>query len=233
VTNLTARTQNLRRRIYASLPWGYRVANLFLYIASRSSTIMGRVIQDELVRQGFNVPAGWANNLTRAIYAKLLIKAKNPSLADDVFSELMLKLTQKKFEFDPKSSLTDVGRYLYSTAFNVLTDIYRRETRGINNRKEDSKRVFLDPDELTNLEDPDTFRALDRMLPRHEISHLMRDLKKVDDRAPSWFEAKLEGWLSKEIATEWGVSPARISQWESLNVPDIREVLNKYIQDAA
>ena len=74
---------------------------------------------------------------------------------------------------------------------------------------------------------------MERMVPHSEMAKIMRDLKKVDDRAPSWVEAQLERLGNVDIAEQWNVSPTYVTKWVRQYTDDIQEVFAKYFREAA
>lgn len=52
VAHLRTAAQELSRRIYASLPWGYRIAEVFIHLAADDAALFGKVVYAEFLRRG-------------------------------------------------------------------------------------------------------------------------------------------------------------------------------------
>lgn len=244
---LLARARKLSRQIYASLPWGYRLAGVLLHIASGITDTLGRVVYLNFINSGVTdmpplngatpsrdlkkVPPGYGKPFGDRLYASLLSKSRNPDTVEDVLSTLMINITAGKMKIREGASLREAESYATQAALYLLKGVWRKE----KNRREQDLPTGLDTEEgpQINLADPNSFRHLDKLIPKSELSRLMSDLERINERAPSWLEAKLEGLTGVEIAQEWGVGKSRITGWEQQYVPDIKRVLTRYIQDAA
>lgn len=246
---LAARAKDLNRKIYASLPWGYRIAGLMLHLASGTTDAVGKAMYAEFLKAGVDglppingepassvadkylgkahrLPSGYGREFGNKLYATLLSKARNPELVEETLSRLMVNMARGKTAVKPGTELKQAESFVIGAAINLLKDIWREQKV----RKQDET---LDIDqEGINLSDPSAFRHLENMLPHSELPRIMRDIEAIDPRATSWFEAKLEGLLSSEIADEWGVSKPRLSQWEARVLPKIKEVLMEYLEAA-
>ncbi len=245
---LLAKARNLSRSIYASLPWGYRVAGVLLHIASSLTDIFGRAIYQEFIRSGVvdmppingatpgrdltKVPPGYGKSFGDRLYASLLSKSRNPDVVEDVLSTLMTNIAAGKMKIREGSSLREAESYATQAALYLLKAVWRKD----KNRHEESlppSNSEVEDDVQINLADPNSFRHLDKLIPKSEISRLMRELERINERAPSWLEAKLDGLTGVEIAQEWGVGKSRVTGWEQDYVPAIKRVLTRYVQDAA
>lgn len=245
---LLVTARDLSRRIYASLPWGYRVAGLMLHLASNLTDIFGRAVYQEFIRAGVpdmppingqtpsrdlkRVPPGYGKKFGDRVYAMILNKSRNPDTAEEVISTLMVNIAAGKIGISEGTSLYTAEGYVVQSAINTLKMVWRKE----NLHKEKGLTQFdTDDAEAAQLDfaDPNSFRHLEKMLPESELNHLMRDLEHVHKRAPSWLEAKLDGLTGVELAQEWGVGKSQVANWEKDYMPDIKRVLTRYLQDAA
>jgi len=245
---LLAQAREQSRRIYASLPWGYRVARLVLHLASGLTDIIGRVTYLDFIKSGVvdmppingetpartlkAVPVGYGKHFGDRLYALLLSKSKHPDTVEDVLSTLMTQIAEGKMKLREGASLREAESYVIQWALNTLKMIWRKD----NSRREQGMPEGETEDGAPidfNFEDPNSFRHLDKLIPKSELSRLMHDLERVHERAPSWLEAKLDGLRGVEIAQEWGVGKSYITGWEQQYVPAIKRVLTRYIQDAA
>ncbi len=235
---ILARLRDLNRRVYASLPWGFRVANVLVKLSYGLTETVGRIFYSLFLDSGVEdmppgaepgtkpdrLPSGYGRRFGERLYAMLLQKARNPSLVEDVLSEMMVTVSRDKFNFPPGTSLKGAEQYVIRTAVNHLINLIR------SNKHNDR---YIDIDDMVDVSDPNSFQNLDNVLPRQELEKLMEDLRRVHPRAPSWLEAQLEGLKNVELAEEWGVSKSNITGWEHKYVPDIKKVVMKYLREAA
>ena len=247
-----AKARELSRLIYASLPWGYRVAGVFIHLASSLTDTVGKVIYHAFIQAGVEgmplisgepptlekfkrperLPSGYGKRFAEKLYALLLAKARNPDVVEEVLSQFLVKVAQGKLEgLKPGAPIGMAEGYVSQMVVRVLMDHLRAEF-GRHEKSRKPKLEDIDAEGF-NPADPDAFRHLDKMLPRSEMTRLMRDLEQVNDRAPSWLEAKLNGLKGVEIAEEWGVGKSRITEWENRYVPEIKAIMIQYLQDAA
>jgi len=248
-----ARAQQLSRRIYASLPWGYRVATVVLKLASAYIDVFGRLVYAEMIKAGVTgmppingepaetwkdkiqgpkgpdrLPKGYGHEFGKKIYAFLLSKTRNLDTTEEVLSRLMMNIARHKLTFKEGYDLKQSESMMFQSALRVLIDIKREQkSRGNPNSLTD------DMGDQIDLADPSSFRHLDNMLPHSEMGRIMDDIQKVHPKAVEWFEAKLEGLKGSDIATQWGVSAPRVNQLEAVIIPGVKKVLQKYLRDAA
>lgn len=238
---LLARVRDLNRRVYASLPWGFRVANVLIKLAFGLTDTVGRVFYALFLEAGVEgmppgpapgtpperLPSGYGRRFGERLYAMLLQKAKNATLVEDVLSELMVTAARDKFGLKPGMSLRGAEQYVMRSAVNHLINHLRKD--------KPTEELGGEGDESTDVDmsDPNAFRDLDNLLPRHELQRLMKDLESVHPRAPSWLEAQLEGLKNVELAEEWGVSKGAVTMWEQKYVPAIKDVVLRHLKAAA
>lgn len=250
---LAAQFRQFNRQLYASLPWGYRVAGLMLYLASSLTDSLGKVIYFELIKSGVTnmpdvngapahefvdkyprnperLPAGYGRKFADRIYATLLGKARNPNTVEEAISDYLVTLSRKGIPVPEGSTLAQAEGYVMRSVLNSLKD-YLKGSRGPDMRGGPS----LDEEEVAEhiLTDPQAFKNLDDMLPQSELRRLMRELEHINPRAPSWLEAQLEGLSNVELAAEWGVGKSAISEWERTNLPKIKKMVLDHIREAA
>jgi len=239
---LLARVRAFNRRVYSSLPWGFRVAQVLIKLSSSLTETVGRVFYAIFLDAGVEgmppgpepgTPAGklprdYGRRFGERLYAFLLQKAKNATTVEDVLSEMMVTASRDKFDLKPGTSLRGAEQYVMRAAQNHLINHIRKDKT--------NKRLYdfeVDDEGGFDMADPDAFRHLDNFLPRSELQQLMRELEGVHARAPSWLEAQLEGLKNVELAEEWGVTKPAVTMWEQKYVPQIKNVVMKYLKAAA
>lgn len=259
---LAARLRDLNRRIYASLPFGYRLAQVVLHMASSLTDTIGKAFYAEFLKAGVEdmpdidgqpalsvadkyvknpqrLPRGYGAKFGTRVYATLLQKVRNPEVVEELVSMLLENLANDRFSsgLSKAISLPFAERYVLTSLPNLVTDYLRKEYgRGDKIRQKD---LSLDTPigESSTIEDllsdPQAFKSLDNMLSHSELTRMTAELDRLNPRAAEWFTAKLNGDKAKDIAESWGVSPAAISQFESKIIPKVKEVLYKYLDVAA
>lgn len=255
---LAAQFRQFNRQLYASLPWGYRVAGLMLHLASSVTDSLGKVIYFELIKAGVRdmpdvngapasefvdkhprnperLPTGYGRKLADRLYAILLTKTRSPDSVEEVISDYLVTVTRKGIPVPEGSTLAQAEGYVKNSVMNALSD-YFRANKGRKDRggvRPDNQSLDDEDSGFGNLADPNAFKNLDNLLPQADIRRLMQELESVNPRAPSWLEAKLEGLSGVELAAEWGVGKSAISEWERTNLPKIKKLVLNYVREAA
>lgn len=214
---------DLRRRVYASLPWGWRLGNLLTKLASDSSSAFGQVAYGLFLLHGVTdmpaikgepaenskpekpaeidrkIPRGYGKDFGQKTYRVLLRRFKSPDFAEEVMSEGIIKiLTGDSYiarELNGKS-LAKAENLFIKTMVNLGIDIERRRGR---------ERSMVDHEgEDIPFEDPNAWRLLEEKLPEKEISEIKRELSAIVDPrlAPDlalYFDLLLDGYKDSEI----------------------------------
>jgi DNA-directed RNA polymerase specialized sigma24 family protein len=250
---LHRRAVDLGRKLYASLPWGYRVARFFEVLAADSLDAFGRVVTAQMIlavvrgipdigsrpasdwiqdvnRRGPDVlPAGTGRAFASRVYKILLSKFTDPEVAEEAMSKVMLQAARGKLHLHNGSEVHDAESYIITIALNAARDLLRAQGR----RREDSLVRERDDQQTTiDVEDPEAFARLDKLLPASELRVVLRDLGEVHPRAPEWLQARLQGDSGQEIATDWGTTPSYVSKWQRQYVPAIRRVVEHHLRQA-
>jgi DNA-directed RNA polymerase specialized sigma24 family protein len=251
---LHRRAVELSRRIYASLPWGYRFAQLLSVLAADSLDVFGRVVYAEMVksvvrgmpdtalgkpafdliqdvaRKGADaMPPGYGRPFASKVYKILLSKFSDPEIAKEAMSQVLLQVARGKVHIHGGADLADAEALIITIATNAARDLLRARSR----RREDSLvRERDDEEKAVDPEDPEAFRRLDHLIPASELKHVLRELRQVHPRAPDWLEAKLQGDSGNEIAAEWGVTPSYVSKWQRLHLPAIQRLVGYHLRQA-
>lgn len=250
---LALKASALSRRIYASLPWGYRVAQLFEKLAADPLEAFSRFIYAEFLKAGVQgmpvpdsmtleeltakaqgaqgadrLPRGYGRAFGQKVWAITLRKYRDPEIVEDALSAIAIRVTTGKLRVREGTPLTQAESFVITSVLNAAMDAFRASRRR-------DKGVVDNTDEAGNaldINDPKAFEKIDEMLPAWQMARIMEGLKKVHERAPSWVEAQLEGLTGREIASEWGVSPQSVSMWESKHVPKIKQVMYRHLSES-
>ena len=251
---LHRRAVDLSRRIYASLPWGFRVAQLVTILAADSLDVFGRVIYAEFIksvvrgmpdvapgktaldlvqdveRKGADaLPAGYGRPFASRLFKVLLSKLGDPEVAQDAMSKVMLQVVRGKVHVHNGADLHSAEAYVVTACLNAGRDILRGQGR----RREQSLVRERDDEQATvDVEDPEAFSKLDKLMPASELQDILRELAGVHPRAPEWFKARLDGDSGQEIADSWGTTPSYISKWQRTYLPEVRRVVEHHLRQA-
>lgn len=222
----------LGRKVYASLPWGYRLANLLVKLAAGPAAGFGRVIYGLFLMNGVEglppikdqpaenfkpqtardmdrkIPIGYGANFGSKAYKMLLMKHRDPNRAEDLMTELMLKFLAK-----PDSLRNLAGQPLKRaesyilTALNMLAiDQFRHDTRGDEDKSITDSMTDLEGVERV-IEDPGAWDHLDRYLLESDLDNIREELaRKVNPRVTPdldlYFDLLLQGYTDAEIVRD-------------------------------
>jgi DNA-directed RNA polymerase specialized sigma24 family protein len=251
---LRQRLGSLNRRIYASLPWGFRVSELLVHLAADGLDAFGRsmyaefikaavrgmpdapsgrpafdLIQDVHHRGPSALPPGYGKPFASRVYKILLSKFGSPEIAEEAMSAALLQVARGKLHVSNGAPLHAAESLAITVCLNAARDLLRAQGR----RREDS--LVRDNDEaLLNIdvEDPTSFERLDKLLPASDLARILRSLKDVHHRAPEWLRARLDGESGQDIAEQWGTTPSYVSKFQRVYLPRIRQVLHQHLREA-
>lgn len=252
---LARRATDLNRRIYGSLPWGYHVAGLLLVLAGDSLDAFGRVvyatmieaavrgmpdspggkpaydyIQDVHQRGPDALPSGFGKPFATRVFKILLSKFSDAEVAEEAMSQVLLQAARGKLHIKNGADLRDAESYVITVALNAARDILRARGR----RREQPLVRERDDDQTTmDVEDPQAFERLDKLLPPSELQSVLKALGEVHPRAPEWLRARLDGDSGQEIAEQWGTSPSWVSKWQKLYLPKVKAIVEHHLREAA
>jgi DNA-directed RNA polymerase specialized sigma24 family protein len=244
------RARALSRQIFASLPWGFRLANLFLMCASDAAGTLGRTAYALFVaaavrnmppvdgrdaldlvaeilgpQDADKLPLDYGRVFGGRLFRSLLAKF-GPDLAEEATAETLMKLARGKVHVRNGASLAEAEALVATVAINAARDLARREQR---------RRQYLNEsgDQPLDVEDPEAFAAVERALSPSDMARVLHDLEKIHPRARSFAEALLNGDSKTEIAEDWSVTPSYVSKWFREHKSDFLQVLQKHMREAA
>jgi hypothetical protein len=221
IATLILASQNLARRLYASLPWGLRVADLFLRLAADSTEAFGRMIFAEFLLRGVTempdpgprwnpksskpadtLPRGYGQDFASRVYKTLIGKFRDPELAENAMVEFMIRFTLQGGSkgLRDKCPLKEAQGYVMTgvvrQGINVVNDKTKQRHREKSITQEDAD------GEETNLDisDPHAFEDIAELIPEHQLKSLLRELsQKVHPDAGLYVKYLTEGYNEKEI----------------------------------
>lgn len=251
---LRLRAINLSRRIYASLPWGYRLAGVLVVLAGDSLDAFGRTVYSEFIRAvvrgmpdtpsgkpAFDLiqdverrgpdalPAGYGRTFAARVFKILLAKFSDSEIVEEAMSRVLLQIARRKIHVTNGVSLHEAEALIITVAMNGGRDLLRSR-----NRRQERSLVREDVEPtVMDVEDPSAFERLDKLLPADELRSLLRELERVHPRAPEWLRSRLNGDSGREIAGQWGTTPSYVSRWQSTYVPQIKKVVEHHMRQAS
>jgi len=251
---LHLRAVELSRRIYASMPWGYRVAELFHVLAADSLDAFGRVvttqmilavvrgipdiggkpasdwIQDVHLRGPGVLPPGTGRAFASRVYKILISKFNNPEIVEEAMAHVMLQAARGKIHITNGSDLHTAESMVVTIALNRGRDLLRAQGR----RREDSLvRDREDEPREIDITDPEAFRDLDRSISPGDMNRILQDAGRVSPRAREYLESVLRGDSQSEWARELGVTDSAVAKYIRKVRPKLQEVLREHFRAAS
>jgi len=251
---LRRRAVDLSRRIYASLPWGYRVAKLFEVLAADSLDAFGRVVTAQMIlavvrgipdiggkpasdwiqdvhRRGPDVlPPGTGRAFAGRVYKILLSKFSDPEVVEEAMAHVMLQATRGKIHISNGSDIHTAQSLVITICLNRARDLLRAQGR----RREDSLvRDREDEPREIDITDPEAFRDLDRSISPGDMNRILQDAARVSPRAREYLESVLRGDSQSEWARELGVTDSAVAKYIRKVRPKLQEVLREHFRAAS
>jgi hypothetical protein len=255
--SLVTAALTLRRKVYASLPWGYRLADFLTKLASVESDGFGQAVYGLFLMYGVTdmppikgepaenhkptspkeidrkVPHGYGSDYGGLVYKTLLSKFKNVDFVSDVMMEGVLKLTTnatlgKSLE---GKTLVEARKIFHTTVYRI----------GLNMVRSKGREVSMTDDEGLEriIEDPNAWDELGKEVPEVILKHVQQDLATIDPRLlpdlPLYFKLLTEGYNNSEIVRdrmlpfleETGMSYAN---WKKRYEQKIKSILEKHLK---
>lgn len=229
----------LRRKIYASLPFGYRIAQVFIRLAGFVTDAIGRGFLQKF-REYDQVtgiePGDDGKAFGKKLYAEALRVVKNPSRAEDVIQGLFQEYLEKGTFKTIKGPMHNAERFVLNMvklrAMNALRpDKKLRDLTIQNDEGEEVERVIEDPSEWERFDDG--------LLEQIDLHRIRAELKHMNPNLEAYFVLMLDGVSDKEIL-EGQMLPMlegkdiKGPNWNQTYKPKlvdkIQKVLQKYVE---
>jgi hypothetical protein len=229
---LAKRASDLSRRLYASLPLGYRIARLLINITASDNTAFGYLMYTLFIRAGVtNIPdinghpaldlqpalqtnlnvvnladrhalSSISGNFGEFVYATFLKKFHRPDAVREGMDRTRDKLLENQNLIKPVN---------IKKAQNFVMLLVEHETlSAMRHQRRLREDQFLLDDEghEIDLEGPKGFNALENLLPPPVMRHVLHELEAIHPLGPIWLEANLEGGekgdvTQREIAEQY------------------------------
>lgn len=202
----------VRRRIYASLPWAVRLAT-FMRSAISSPEAFGRGLEQYLNKLGLDTPSGWAASFGKQMYGFALSRTRNSTAAQDVLSEVMLKLlsaSSRGSGIDPNRGLKEAESYVkQAIASAIVTHFRKKKHKGPGGESViDVPDVIMDDDGLKLMEH-ESEESIPTEQKLKELLHRIRPkLERIHPDAPLYVKLSLfDNYDDREILGAKGNDP--------------------------
>jgi hypothetical protein len=224
---------DLRRRLWASMPLGYRLAHLLVALGSGALEAYGKAFYAEFLRKGVKgmpdiygmpaeqwvaekgetfirnprladkLPRGYGYELADKVKKILLAKYRDGQLVDDAMSGFFLRYLDK-------GHLTFHEGVSLAEAQQFIIMSVKNELinmlRAQGKRREQSVTQESDGEEVTlDINDPNAFKALESVFPDWHKPKVRRDLMSIAVWVPAYLDMVTAGYSDNEI---FGWSPA-------------------------
>jgi DNA-directed RNA polymerase specialized sigma24 family protein len=254
-TKLAARATELSRRIYASLPWGYRLARLFMKLSDASE--FGPAFYAEFIHRGvsgmdeidgkdpstFKGDKNLANllgrkkygrNFGQKLFATALRKLKSAEIVEDAITDYFIKLKTGKGmgrNIDEGTPLSTAEGYAITGVIRTGFDILKKKKR---ERPSLVRRDESGTERQIDINDPAAFKEFASIMTVMDLEKAMRDVERFDERAAFWIKQMMRGWKDKEIAKELGFKhPQQLYELKKKYWgPKLRKIFEKYQRQA-
>jgi hypothetical protein len=235
-TALLHRAAEVRRRIFASLPWEVRLATVFARLALDTGYLndLGRQIGAEMLQAGvtdmppapkwkpggphaaLSLPRDYMGKFTHDVYGLLISKFRNPKLAEEAIIAYVGKLSTGEIKLQAVSRTTAESFIRHGAlleAMSLARKALREQARqeSLEDVDEDSKSVSRE------LADPNAFAKFRKALSDKMWKEWMEYLAKhVHPDIPMYLELKMEGYDDVEIigSPKKGI-PSKLPHWNA------------------
>lgn len=217
VARLILAAQETRIRLYSSLPWGYRLAELFTRLAVDTIESFGRTIMAEFLLRGVTgmpdpghrwnpkssdpaktLPSGYGREFASRVYKTLIAKFRDPDVVDNAMMDFVIRFTLQggSKHMLPNTDFKTAMGYVMTGVVNQGKNIVKDNAKRRQNEKpltdeEDGSSIDVD--------DPNAFRDLLRLIPSSELSRMKSELAGVISWAPYYVSLVMQGYDDAEI----------------------------------
>lgn len=253
-TKLAARAQALSERVYASLPWGYRLARLFMkigeadelgpafyaYFIDHGVVGMPKIkgedplklrgdpkLADKLHRKKY----GW--DFGQRLFAIAMKQYGNLELIQDAIHDYWIRLTTGRglgTGFRDGVDLRTAEGYVVQGVMNTIKDINRKKKR--------ERPALVQQDERgvetqIDVKDPSAFKDFAQLMTAMDLKRALKEVRRFDPRASYWVEMHLKGYKDTEIAKWLDIKPGTLKRQQTRNwFPKLRGIFEKHKREA-
>jgi len=243
----------VRKRLWASLPWGVRLASFWERFAVTTKEAFGRTIYAEFIKRGIEgmpevngkapdpqrLPKDYGAKFADRAYRIVMSKVRNPALVDEILSNFIVYFISKGSALlDPSKGLKSAESLVYTALGNRVINHYKSKGR----KKETPIPVSDDGESGEKEVDFPSPSELDTTDVKRLLHHLQPKLERIHPDAPLYVQlAFLEGYKDRDIigdpahgkpsmlphpVTSTGI-PLNIGNWSNKYKEPIREILQE------
>lgn len=256
VAQLIEAADEIRRRLWASIPWGIRVAELFMRLAVSPQEAFGQGVLLEFEKVGVTglpakhgraFPSDIARDIGRKAYGIAMSVTRSPTKAEDVLSSFYVRLLKG-------GSHGLAGKELHHAEQSILMGVKNEAINLINftKRRKDIQHSDVRHDDEggeSHVEAP-VFHSLEdiehnfpRDLVMRELPQMHHELERIHQDAPLYVKmVLLDGMQDKEIVGDpkhgkpsklphpvnKRGDPLTPQSWDMTYKPQILQVLKKH-----
>jgi DNA-directed RNA polymerase specialized sigma24 family protein len=219
---------DLRRRIYASLPWGLRLGIFLRRLSSSIIDAFGRVMYAEFVKRGVvgmpdiggqpaaswreklekagtragdMVPRGTGREFAQKAWRILLSTTRNPSITEEVMTTVIEKFIKSPNLIQEGSTLRFAEGYVIQALKSHFIDYDRSERR--RTRLQGPSLTVEDDsgeDVVLDVEDPDSWKQIGGLLSPVGLREIHRELERIHPSAAAFVDLSFQGYTPIEMA---------------------------------
>lgn len=257
---VTARTGALARQIWASLSPQARLASVFIRLGFTQLEVFGRFVMSRFIARGVTelpdidgrpaldlqeemrrprgdtkLPRHYGQDMGKLAYAVAMRTVKNPALVDEVISQVMVKMVEKKDQIHEGISYPQARQYVLTMVKTTGIDLLRSRRR--RNDREDS--MSGGPEGESGLEDglsvgEGGFGDMADSLSRMDVQRILAQVEsKLGAKSRDWLEKSMEGMTDVAIAETWGLPSVKpLYKWKETWVPKIQHAVRDFLEAA-
>lgn len=187
----------LRAAIFRSLPWGVRVAHLFVVLASGTTYAFGRAFFDLARKRGVvGLEKADSRKFGSDVYRAMFAKYRDDELVEDSMVDVLMNFTSRPDLIEDGTTVPQLFGLVRAAVNNqILTRLRskareRKKHKSLFDTDEEGEATFdiLDPEAL------DRYRDVELDLPR-----IRREVGRILTWAPDYVDMVLEGHGDAEI----------------------------------
>lgn len=223
-TILAARASKLSRKVYASLPFGYRLARFLLRLASGIVDAFGRVVAAEMIKRGVTdmpdigsdpavswqekllklgpragdaLPRSYGRKFAQTCWNVGLAKTRKPDVVEEILTSVIEKLVSRPTLIHEGVTRAEAEAFILTLIKNEIIDIQRSKSRWqLSPLGEETEEGDFTGDML----DPESLQRLEDAIPASKLQAILRDLERVHPSASEYVRLMLDGYDKNEIA---------------------------------
>jgi len=225
--NLVTASSSLSRRLYASLPWGYRVAQLLVKLADYRPADFGRFMYNMFVMVGIQdmppmpngqlpkvpssprqvtVPPGYGVDFGKKAFGfatNLLARYKIPvTEASDVLEELAMKFLDRNVFSQLEGNVKKAESFVLTAISHEVINLYRKKKVRRHQdiySPEDGGEIQELLRDPKSLDQPGDWKELEKILDPRRFHQVQQALAQIDWDTAEYFDLLMNGETDTQI----------------------------------